>query len=83
MVGDRAIFAISEDKRLTISLGVAAGARIPNHATVSYPGNPDSATVGTSGNRGERLRVVTASARSLPAFTKGTAGGMFTIIADT
>src|SRR5450432_3964037 len=81
--GVRTILAISVDSRVTISFGVAAGARMPNQATVSYPGKPDSCTVGTSGSSGERVRVVTASGRSLPAFTSGSAGGKLTNMAAT
>ena len=39
---------------------------MPNHALASYPGT-NSPTVGTSGRTSERVAVVTASARSLPA----------------
>ncbi len=57
---------ISPLSRETISLGVPAGANTPYHDTASYPGNPDSATVGTSGAIAVRAALVTASARSFP-----------------
>jgi hypothetical protein len=41
----------------------------------SWPGSPASAIVGTSGRAGERLALVTASARNMPSFTWGAAGG--------
>jgi hypothetical protein len=48
----------------------AGGPRAPAcHVETSNPGNADSASVGNSGAVAERLAVVTASARSLPAFT--------------
>src|SRR4051794_22766736 len=45
---------ISLLRRLTISFGVAAGARMPNHVITSKPGKPDSAIVGNSGATVER-----------------------------
>src|SRR5471030_2764711 len=45
----------------TTSRGVRAGAANPNKPAASKPGN-DSATVGNSGNCGERFAVVTATA---------------------
>src|SRR6185369_13479363 len=59
--------------RSTTSLGMPFGPTMPNQAVVSKPGNPDSAMVGTSGIAGDRLAVVTASARTRPDFTCGTA----------
>src|SRR5262249_1637889 len=50
----------------TISAGVSLGAPIPCSALASQPGTK-SPTVGTSGNTSERVAVVTASGRSLPA----------------
>ena len=67
-------FTISALSRLTISGGVPAGANTPCHEPTSKPGNPDSASVGTSGAIDERLAVVTASARSLPALASGQRG---------
>src|SRR5215468_430069 len=52
----------------TISAGVLFGAPTPVQKLDSYPGT-NSATVGMSGNTGERVAVVTASARSLPPLT--------------
>lgn len=54
-----------------MALGVFAGAITPAHATTSKPGRPASETVGNSGKATERLRLVTANPRSLPAFTCG------------
>src|SRR5262249_43711665 len=50
----------------TIACGVPAGANAPIQVATSYAGTPDSSIVGTSGRRGTRFRVVTASVRSLP-----------------
>ncbi|MCY1211504.1 hypothetical protein D3C71_670350 [compost metagenome] len=61
------------------ALGVPAGATTLCHATASksaVPATPDSATVGTAGKVGWRLREVTASARSLPLRTCCRAGAM-------
>ena len=49
-----------------ISDGVLRGAPMPYHWLTSYPGTV-SLTVGISGSSPERVAVVTASARSLPA----------------
>src|SRR3954468_22090979 len=49
-----------------ISTGVFLGAPTPCHPLVSYPGTK-SPTVGRSGSNSERLALVTASGRSLPA----------------
>ncbi len=59
------------------SLGVAAGANMPNQASTSNPGKPDSFSVGTSGSALEREIEVTAIGRRRPAFTLGTAAEMF------
>src|SRR5262249_32801407 len=50
----------------TISPDVFLGAPMPCQVLASKPGT-DSATVGTSGSARERVAVVTASARTLPA----------------
>src|SRR5262245_26022094 len=50
----------------TISAGVFLGAPTPNQMLASYPGRKSS-TVGISGNTSERVDVVTAKGRSLPA----------------
>ena len=50
----------------TISMGVFMGAPTPNQAVTSKPGTK-SPKGGTSGRASERVAVVTASARSLPA----------------
>ena len=44
-----------------------AGTCTPNQAVASTSGKPASAVVGTSGRAGERVAVVTASARSRPS----------------
>src|SRR5262249_26654738 len=50
----------------TISAGVALGAPTPSQVLASKPGRT-SPTVGISGNTCERVAVVTAKGRSLPA----------------
>jgi hypothetical protein len=47
------------------------GREMPFHAPMSNPGNPDSATVGTSGKAGERRGLPMASTRKRPALTCG------------
>src|SRR5438128_378921 len=69
--GWRIALLISAFSLVTIAAGVPAGARIPYHEPASYPGSPDSASVGTSGSNAERFFPVTASARSLPALMCG------------
>ncbi len=49
---------------------------MPCQLDTSNPGTPDSAMVGTSGAAAARFAVDTPSARSLPLFTCGSAGGM-------
>ena len=56
---------------------------MPLQESDSYPGTPDSATVGTSGSAAARLRPVCASTRSLPPLICGTAPGAFSNIIDT
>jgi hypothetical protein len=51
----------------TISAGVFSGAPIPFQPVTSYPG-ANSPMVGISGKNCERVAVVTARGRSLPAF---------------
>src|SRR3954468_15968390 len=60
---------------LAIAGGVFALVKKPLHSLVLTSGKPDSAMLGTSGNSAERSAPVTASARTLPPFTIGTAGG--------
>ncbi len=55
--------------RLVTGRGVFADASSPYHWSYSNPGIPPSATVGRSGNIGERCAVLTASASTLPALT--------------
>src|SRR6218665_3700147 len=51
--------------------GKRAGANTAHHAVEWRWGQPDPVTVGTAGNSGERCRLVSASALSLPAATFG------------
>ncbi len=67
----------------TTGFGVAAGAKNANHVASSKPGRPDSAIVGRSGASGERVAVVTASPRSLPALMWGSAVGRLSNIRST
>src|SRR6202171_6844772 len=60
----------------TISCGVFAGTKNPNHENTSKPGTPDSAMVGISGTAATRSLVVTASPRKLPDRTCDTIEGM-------
>ena len=53
---------------LSIGAGVLAGANMAWIAVDSYPGSPVSATVGTPGYNADGCALVTANARSLPAF---------------
>ena len=69
------LFTISKLSRVMISVGVPAGAEIPNHAISSYPGRPASDTVGISGSTDERLGLVTARAFTFPDFMRGSAAG--------
>src|SRR5215510_14750899 len=64
--GSARIALISLLSRSMISDGVALGALMPKKALASYPGT-NSPTAGTPGSASERIAVVTASARSLPA----------------
>jgi ATP-dependent helicase/nuclease subunit A len=54
----------------------AATAADADDAVLDRAGTPDSATVDTSGNWAWRSRLVTARARSLPAFTRAWAAGI-------
>ena len=47
--------------------GTRAGASIPHHVWISYPGAPASVMAGTSGKRRERFEPVTPRALTLPA----------------
>src|SRR5712671_569255 len=58
-----------------IATGVPWGASTPDPPPTSYPARPDSSSVGTSGASASRVLVVTASARSLPAFMNGRTSG--------
>lgn len=69
--GDFMAVANSLDRTLSTASGSLAGPHSPYHVTMSNPGIPDSATVGTLGMEGRRALVVTASALSLPPATCG------------
>ncbi|MNC86930.1 hypothetical protein D3C83_26190 [compost metagenome] len=56
--------------------GTPFGATTPHEFSITYPGTPDSATVGMSGTSEVRFAPVTASARSLPDRACGSAIGM-------
>ena len=68
--GTESALLISAFSRTTSSRGMPAGPNIAYQTLISKPGSV-SATVGTSGSRAERFASVTASSRSLPAFTCG------------
>jgi hypothetical protein len=53
----------------TIAFARPAGASTPHQVLIEYPGTPDSAIVGTSGNCAARFVVLTPRAFNLPAFT--------------
>ena len=53
---------------------VPAGAARPNQAVTSYPGNPASALVGSSGSWGWRFALATASGLSFPDWMCGLQG---------
>ena len=56
--------------------GVPAGASSAERCATSKPGSPASAMVGSSGSRFDRVRLVTPSARSVPAATLPCAAGI-------
>src|ERR1700722_17173771 len=58
----------------TISDGVLLGAPVPYQILASYPGTK-SPTVGISGKASDRIEVVTANGRSLPALRYSTEDG--------
>src|SRR6267154_1503720 len=58
----------------TISDGVLLGAPMPYQMLASYPGTK-SPTVGISGKASDRIEVVTANGRSLPALRYSTEDG--------
>src|SRR4051812_10187924 len=70
--GRASTLMISACRREMTGRGVFAGATTPYQLPASYPGRPDSATVGRSGMKAERALLVTAIARRRPPFTKGT-----------
>ncbi len=65
----------SRFSRSTIGRGVPAGASSVERCVASKPGRPASAMVGMSGSRRERCRLLTPSARSVPAATLACAAG--------
>src|SRR3984893_16790138 len=68
IVGSRKAALISPLRLSIISAGVSVGTPTPVTALASYPGT-NSPKLGVSGNTAERVAVVTASGRSLPALT--------------
>jgi hypothetical protein len=67
----------------TMARGVPLGAARANQPCTSKSLYPSSAKVGTSGSSEERLALVTAIARSLPALTCGSDDGMLSNIEST
>src|SRR5258708_38463390 len=72
--GNATLRTISRSSRSMISFGVPAGTSTPSKVSASWPGNPASAIVGTSGSAEERSALKTASPRRLPSLVCGTAG---------
>ena len=70
-------------RRSTTSPGVPAGATRPYHWSASKPGQPLSATVGTSGRAANRAGLDTASARSRPLLMCGSTAGEPVKVAST
>src|SRR5262245_231960 len=71
--GSCSVRAISLGSRATISGGAPAGSQAPNQLTTRKSLKPCSCMVGTSGMPFQRSLPVTASARSLPSCTSGSA----------
>jgi hypothetical protein len=61
--------------RSTTDRGVPAGTSTACMVSVSWSGRPASASVGTSGSGATRFDADTASARILPSWMSGMAGG--------
>src|SRR5882672_506925 len=72
-VGSASALRVSAEIFATMSLGVPAGAQMPNHSGASAPCTPASPVVGTSGSWPLRLGVLTARARTLPPLMWGIA----------
>ena len=68
--------AISTCNSSMIAFDVPAGTSTPCMVSASWSLMPASSKVGTSGSAAERFLAVTPSARSLPAWTSGAAGGI-------
>src|SRR5205807_2374994 len=62
---------------------VPAGANMPYQVSTSRSASPNSLSVGTSGNAGERSELITASMRSFPLWTYGATVCSDTIMAWT
>src|SRR5262249_8492022 len=71
--GSASAFTVAPRNLLTIARGVPRATTTP-YQPVVWKSYPYSATVGTSGSNGVRFVPPTASARSLPDFTNGSAG---------
>src|SRR6266403_663556 len=76
--GNATLRTISRCSRSIISFGVPAGTSTPSKVSASWPGNPASAIVGTSGSAEERSALKTASPRRLPSLMCDTAGARTT-----
>src|SRR5688572_730809 len=72
---DFKLATISPWSLLTTAGGVAAGANMAYHEVTSYPGTPDSRTVGTLDIPEKRDAPVTAIGRRFPACTIAIAEG--------
>ncbi len=72
--GSLIALTVSAWSRRMTGCGVAAGASSAYQSVDSYPGTPDSATVGISGAALDRARPVMASPFSRPARTCGSEG---------
>src|SRR6186713_1057000 len=73
--GTRMILTTSPLSAARIFLGVPAGANNPYQLAASYPGRPDSLSVGTSGSAELRCKVETASAFMRPLLICASAAG--------
>src|SRR4029450_11376690 len=67
----------------TISAGVLGGKKSAYQEDTSNPGTPDSAILGTSGRKGDRMAEVMASARIAPRSTNARADGVVANMTST
>src|ERR1700752_2036111 len=66
-----------------ISAGVLGGKKSAYQEDTANPGTPDSATLGMSGRKGDRMAEVTASARIAPLSINAQADGVVANITST